>query len=94
MFTRLISALTYPLFPEDLYLSLGLLLSYGLIVLSLGFKSGFLTWQLVDISPTKCFHILQLFFMPAFIEELVFRVILLPHPFEGVYGIEWLFWVT
>ncbi len=94
VFTRVISALTYPLSPEDWYLSLGLLLSYGIIVLSIGFKSGFLTWQLVDISPKKCFQILQLFFLPAFIEELVFRVILLPHPFEGVYGIEWLFWVT
>lgn len=93
-FTRLISALTYPLSPEDWYLSLGLLLIYGLIVLSIGFKLDFLTWKLVDISPKKCFTILQLFFLPAFIEELVFRVLLLPHPFEGVSGIEWLFWVT
>ncbi len=94
LLTRFISALTYPLSSKDWYLSLGLLLSYGLIVISIGFKIGFLTWQLVDISPKKCFQILQLFFLPAFMEELVFRVLLLPHPFEGVNGIEWLFWVT
>ncbi len=92
--TRLIDAITYPLSEEDWYLSLGLLLSYGIIVVPIGLKTGFLTWQLVDISPKKCFQMLQLLLMPALMEELVFRVLLLPHPFEGVNGVGWLFWVA
>ncbi|MDJ0731602.1 MAG: CPBP family glutamic-type intramembrane protease [Crocosphaera sp.] len=91
---RLIDAITYPLSSEDWYFSLGLLLSYGIIVVPIGLKTGFLTWQLVDISPKKCGQILSLLLMPALIEELVFRVLLLPHPFEGVNGIEWFFWVA
>lgn len=90
---RLIDAITYPLSAEDWYFSLGLLVIYGILVVPIGFKTGFLTWQPVEIYPKKCFQIPQLLLMPALIEELVFRVLLLPHPFEGVNGKEWLFWV-
>ncbi len=91
---RLIDAITYPLSPEDWYFSLGLLLTYGILVVPIGLKTDFLTWQWVDMSPKKWFQMLQLFLMPALIEELVFRVLLLPHPFEGVNGKEWLFWLV
>ena len=90
---RLIDAITYPLSSEDWYLSLGILLSYSIIIVPIGFKTNFLRWQLVDISPKRCLQMFQLLLMPALIEELVFRVLLLPHPFEGVTRITWIFWL-
>ncbi len=41
--TRLIDAILSPLSFKDWYISLGILLSYGLIVLPLGFKTDFLS---------------------------------------------------
>ena len=37
---------------------------------------------------------LGLFFVPALVEEIVFRVWLLPHPVEGVPGGQWLGWAV
>lgn len=93
VFARLIDAGTYPLSSQDWYVSLGLLLGYGLLVIPVGFKRGFLTWEGVKISPKQCLQMLQLLLMPALIEELLFRVLLLPHPFESVARQEWLFWL-
>lgn len=58
----------------------------------IGFKTGFLSWNFVNLFRQKWWRSLQLFLMPALIEELVFRVMLLPHPFEGLTWVSWSFW--
>ncbi|MDJ0843806.1 CPBP family glutamic-type intramembrane protease [Crocosphaera sp.] len=90
--TRLIDAFLSPISFQDCYLSLGVLLSYGLIVLPIGFKTGFLQWKLTKFSAWKFWQVLQLFIMPALIEELIFRVLLLPHPLKTINNIQWLLW--
>ncbi|MGK7938975.1 MAG: CPBP family glutamic-type intramembrane protease [Crocosphaera sp.] len=92
--TRLIDAISSPLFLKDWYLSLGILVSYGLIVLPLGFKTGFLSWKLPNFSWQHFWQLPQLFVMPAFIEELIFRVILLPHPLKNMDHFQGLFWIV
>jgi predicted Abi (CAAX) family protease len=67
----------------------GLGVSYAVVALAIGFRSGFLTltpslpksssglWQ--TIQPW-----IQLLFMPALVEEIGFRLLLIPHPIETV----------
>jgi predicted Abi (CAAX) family protease len=58
----------------------GLLIGYGIIAIGFGFKSGFLKldnrWQGVT------WEIGQLLLMPALVEEILFRLLLIPHPIE------------
>lgn len=92
--TRLIDAILSPLSFKDWYISLGILLSYGLIVLPLGFKTDFLIWKLPNFSWQYFWQLPQLLIMPAFIEELIFRVILLPHPLKNMDHLQGLFWIV
>jgi predicted Abi (CAAX) family protease len=72
---------------------LGILLGYGAIALPLGFISGFLRWQPAKVSRGKLLVWLGiLFFSPALWEELIFRVVWLPHPAENVPILTWLLW--
>ncbi|MDJ0510963.1 MAG: CPBP family glutamic-type intramembrane protease [Crocosphaera sp.] len=91
--TRIIDAFLSPVSFQDCYLSLGILLSYGLIVLPLGFKIGFLSCKLPNFSWQHFGKIPQLFVIPAFIEELIFRVILLPHSLKNINHFQGLFWI-
>ncbi|MGA7952410.1 MAG: CPBP family glutamic-type intramembrane protease [Gloeobacterales cyanobacterium] len=60
-----------------------LLLGYGAIAVPIGLKSGFLQWRPSQAKPLQIGKTLVfLFICPALIEELVFRVILLPYPDE------------
>ncbi|MDJ0601696.1 MAG: CPBP family glutamic-type intramembrane protease [Crocosphaera sp.] len=90
--TPIIDAFLSPLSFQDWYVSLGILLSYGLIVLPIGFKLGFLRWKLPNFSSQTPWKMFQLLIAPAFIEELIFRVIFLPHPLKQIDSIQWLFW--
>lgn len=64
-------------------LVIGLLAGYGVIALAIGFKSKFLTFSLVrDRLQTKIGSLIHLFFMPALVEEFIFRLLLIPHPIE------------
>lgn len=92
--TRLIDAVLFPLSPDDWSVSFAILLGYGMIVLPIGWKTGFLRWHVIRFPSNAWWGIFPLFLMPALVEELVFRVILLPHPLEGVTGIQWLGWAT
>ena len=66
---------------------LGLLIGYGLVTLSIGFRSGFLTLdrqvgsfgRAIDKNIRSLAH---LFFLPALLEEILFRLLLIPHPIE------------
>ena len=66
---------------------------YGVLALHYGQKNDFLQRKNAVDTPTKfVFHAVRLFFIPALVEEIIFRVALLPYPVEGVPGWQWLFW--
>ncbi|MDB9527960.1 CPBP family glutamic-type intramembrane protease [Oscillatoria sp. CS-180] len=71
----------------------GALSIYGAIAVLYGFRSGFL-----ELTPTSLREwlrpslLLRLLIMPAILEEILFRVFLLPHPLEGVAPLRWLLW--
>lgn len=69
------------------------LLLYGAIALPYGFKSSFLRPHWAIASPwQQLWILLKLLIFPALGEELFFRVLLLPHPVEGVPLGRWLLW--
>ncbi|MEO1070424.1 MAG: CPBP family glutamic-type intramembrane protease, partial [Cyanobacteria bacterium J06638_6] len=73
-------------------LALGL---YTLVALPWGLRNRFLIGQIAFDHPIKAaLRTVRLFFIPALVEETIFRVLLLPHPVEGVPGAQWLFWAV
>ncbi|NJL45616.1 MAG: CPBP family intramembrane metalloprotease [Leptolyngbyaceae cyanobacterium SM2_3_12] len=85
---------TWPTWPMVL-LGLGALGLYALLAVPFGLKNGFLTQQNAVGNPIRFgLHALRLFFFPALVEETIFRVMLLPHPVEGIPGPIWLLWGT
>jgi len=58
-----------------------LLLGFGFIALPLGFRSGFLQLDPQNLQVSVKVVLITLF-APAIVEELAFRVLLLPHPTE------------
>ncbi|WOD37904.1 type II CAAX prenyl endopeptidase Rce1 family protein [Nodosilinea sp. E11] len=76
--------------PLLVLLALGL---YGAIAIPYGLKTGFLTRQLALVPPLPlALSALRVFVIPALLEEIGFRVMVLPHPSEGVAGGRWLLW--
>ncbi|OYD94184.1 CPBP family intramembrane metalloprotease domain-containing protein [Nostoc sp. 'Peltigera membranacea cyanobiont' 213] len=70
-----------------------LLIVYSIIAIPYGWKFGFLQiniWSANWID--KCLLMLRCLFTPAIIEELFFRVILLPHPSEITNWLRWSLW--
>jgi predicted Abi (CAAX) family protease len=68
---------------------------YSLLAWIYGHGNGFLYRKNAIGNPvTFAFHAIRLFFLPALLEEIIFRVAILPHPVEGVPGWRWLFWGT
>ncbi len=64
-------------------LSLGLLAGYGVISLAIGFQSKFLIFSPIrEPLQTKIGSLIHLFFMPALVEEFIFRLLLIPHSIE------------
>lgn len=64
------------------------LVIYGAIAIPIGLKSRFLHWRISERKPVPLFKtLLFLFLSPSLWEELVFRVLLLPHP-NGVQSAE------
>lgn len=60
-----------------------LLFGYAVVALAIGFKSGFLTFTLLhDNFGRNVRSLIQLFLMPALVEEIGFRLLLIPHPIE------------
>ncbi len=94
LFTRIMGAIALP-DAGDWAIGLMVLLAYGAIAIPLGFSQKFLHYQ-----PWKTFWrhkallILKLFFMPALVEELFVRVLLLPYPRAGVTPQMWLSWAA
>jgi predicted Abi (CAAX) family protease len=64
--------------------AIAMLCLYGLLYLPIGFATGFLSWQ-VQSSGWAVLEVLAgAFLMPGLTEELLFRVLLIPHPTESV----------
>ncbi|MCM1984968.1 CPBP family glutamic-type intramembrane protease [Lyngbya confervoides] len=74
------------------------LLSLGMIAIGLlpfGLKSGYLQGQIARTPPLRgLINGVKLFLFPALAEEIVFRVMLLPHPTEGISPASWLAWAA
>jgi predicted Abi (CAAX) family protease len=85
MKSRLInSILTLPSNNDWLW-TITLLLIFSSIVIPLGFRSGFLRYEIPVISWKVRFRIIALTLLfPATAEEVFFRILLLPHKFEQV----------
>jgi predicted Abi (CAAX) family protease len=68
--------------------SLGLLLTYGVVAIGFGWKTGFLRFDnqfkgsFKDSGLHEILFVGQLFFLPALLEEILFRMLLIPHPIE------------
>jgi predicted Abi (CAAX) family protease len=86
--TRILGAINLPAF-TDWLIAIAALLIYGAIALPLGFSQGFLYRQVWKASRRDYFRMgLKLLFVPALVEEFVFRVLLLPYPQAAT----WLMW--
>ncbi|MEM9267249.1 MAG: CPBP family intramembrane glutamate endopeptidase, partial [Cyanobacteria bacterium P01_F01_bin.13] len=93
-FSRLIESLRLPSM-IDWLLTLAVALGYGAIAIPLGLRGKLLAIQniLDRVQPGQLiFQLLRALIMPACLEELIFRVLLLPHPTEGVLTITLLLW--
>ncbi len=97
-FSRVIEAVSCVPHPQGWLLSAGMLLAYGLIALPLGWQQGFLKANfltLKEMTPGQTFRFaFTSLISPALLEELVFRVLLIPHPTEGVDVQTWCFWAA
>ncbi|MEM7553581.1 MAG: CPBP family glutamic-type intramembrane protease [Cyanobacteria bacterium P01_A01_bin.84] len=92
--SRILAAIALPKL-SDWLTGAGILFAYGAIALPLGLNSRFLQLQIWSVSWIRhLFKALQLFIMPAFVEELIFRVLLLPHPTEAIPWYQWSLWAN
>ncbi|MFG6097560.1 CPBP family glutamic-type intramembrane protease [Leptothoe sp. ISB3NOV94-8A] len=94
-FSRLIEALRVPSF-SDWLMTLAVAVGYGAIAIPLGLWGKLLSLQniLGRVPPGQLvLRLLRALVVPALIEELLFRVLLLPHPTEGVLTTTLLLWV-
>jgi predicted Abi (CAAX) family protease len=86
---------TFPTRSEWL-LVLALLCGYAVVALAIGFRSGFLKIDYADTLDRQLdFNIrslIQLFFMPALVEEIGFRLLLIPHPIETALDLDIYLW--
>jgi predicted Abi (CAAX) family protease len=69
---------------KDLGFAIGCLILYSGIYLPFGLSLGFLHWQ-PEPNPWQWFNVmLAALVMPGLNEELIFRVLLIPHPTEPI----------
>ncbi|KST62733.1 CPBP family glutamic-type intramembrane protease [Mastigocoleus testarum] len=88
---RILAAIAIPSIQDWLIAGL-MLIIYGAIALPLGFSSGFLQGEIWSAPLSQhCLATLQILFAPAFVEELIFRVLPLPHPTEIINWSQWVF---
>ncbi|WP_013322764.1 CPBP family glutamic-type intramembrane protease [Gloeothece verrucosa] len=88
----LVAAVTIPR-PQDWLIGLGILLLYAAIALPLGFSKGFLQWSPFQGSKSSLLLKIAITFVsPAVIEEILFRVVFLPHFVENFSIWQWLAW--
>lgn len=88
IFTRVLGAISLPRF-SDWLIALAGLGGFSVIAIPLGLRQQFLQREQWPLPRAKqAWLMAQLFFMPALVEELIFRVLLLPAPLTTT----WLWW--
>jgi predicted Abi (CAAX) family protease len=95
LFARLVNSLLAPLTIQSGLICGVLCLVYAAIAIPLGFKTNFLSFT-PDLFFTKetISTSFRLFFFPALGEEILMRVLWLPHPTERVFLSSWLIWAA
>ncbi|MBD2415682.1 abortive phage infection protein [Nostoc calcicola FACHB-389] len=89
LLNRLLASLAVPT-AQDWSVIVALLIIYSIIAIPYGLKSEFLHIEIWSANwINQCLLILRCFFAPALVEELCFRVFLLPHPSENPNLVEW-----
>ncbi|MGI0487431.1 type II CAAX prenyl endopeptidase Rce1 family protein [Pantanalinema rosaneae CENA516] len=92
LFTRILGSLKLPSL-WDWSVTFGMLLGYGVLATTIGFAHGWLQVKPWSASKQRYFLLMgRVFFLPALLEEWVFRVLLLPYPRAGVTGQMWITW--
>ncbi|MBD2519484.1 CPBP family intramembrane metalloprotease [Nostoc sp. FACHB-973] len=92
LLNRLLASLAVPTV-QDWSVIVALLIIYSIIAIPYGLKSEFLHIEIWTANwINQCLLILRCLFAPALVEELFFRVFLLPHPSENPNLVEWSFW--
>ncbi|BAY21203.1 abortive infection protein [Calothrix sp. NIES-2100] len=92
LLTRFLASLSVPTI-QDWVVIILMLIIYSLIALPYGWKSEFLQIQVWSANRiNKSLLILRCLFAPALLEEIFFRVFLLPHPSENSYWLAWSLW--
>ncbi|MGP1387008.1 MAG: CPBP family glutamic-type intramembrane protease [Thainema sp.] len=95
---RLLDSSLAPLSWQSWLIWLAMLVAYAAIALPIGFQSGLFNVEIEQAaiaSPIRTIlAIVKRFFFPALVEELVFRIALIPHPSEVVTAITWMGWAT
>lgn len=95
-FSRLIEAGRIPSM-DDWLMTLGVAVAYGAIAIPLGLWGKLLSLHSIlgSVRPGQLLiRVLQALLVPAMLEELIFRVLLLPHPTEGVLTTTFMLWTT
>ncbi len=92
LLTRLVKAIaTLPNYSSLSKMTI-LLCIYGLLAIFLGFGTNFLQWDLCK-SKQLIFKIMATSLIaPAMVEEIFFRILLLPHPLEQIQASSWFTW--
>ncbi len=92
---RLADSIAVGLTGLGVLLGAGGLAIYGAIAIPWGRSTGFLMRQTALGNPLAVvFSAVRVWFVPALVEEIIFRVMLLPHPVEGIPGGRWLAWAV
>ncbi|WP_445626725.1 CPBP family glutamic-type intramembrane protease [Nostoc sp. DSM 114167] len=92
LLNRVLASLVIPRLKDWLVIVV-LLVIYSIFALPYGWKFGFLQIELWSANwIDKYLLMLRCLFLPAIVEELVFRVFLLPHPSEITNWLQWSLW--
>ncbi|MEH2295901.1 CPBP family glutamic-type intramembrane protease [Nostoc sp.] len=92
LLNRVLASLAVPTLQDWLVIVL-LLIIYSIIALAYGWKFGFLQIQFWSANwIDQSLLILRCLFLPGIVEELFFRVFLLPHPSEISNSFRWPLW--
>jgi len=92
LLNRVLAAVLAPARWHEWAVLLAVLGGYTAIALPIGLKSGFLTPIHAGLPPAQsALLVARTFFLPALLEEFV-RILILPHPMEGLSLLAWWFW--
>jgi predicted Abi (CAAX) family protease len=94
LLARILSSIAIP-DRQDILIGLGILLIYSGIALPLGFRQGFLKRNTTGLGRSpQILLALRALLTPAIFEELIFRVLPLPHPMEVLNWSRWIILAT